>query len=133
LIIDSSIAVCWLLPDEQHVLAEAAIREVVGSGADVPAHFILEVANVLLVSQRRKRINSAPTYFADLLDLEIRTDTAGATEAAAQTLVLADRHGLTVYDAAYLELARRLGAPLATLDQALRRAAQDAGVPLFDA
>lgn len=97
----------------------------------MPALFLAEVANVLLVSSRRGRISSPLTFFADLLQLELRQDGAASVEALAQSIVLAERHALTVYDATYLELARRLGRPLATLDKPMRRAATEAGVPLF--
>lgn len=130
LVIDSSIAVAWLLPDEQATEADRAIAEVMSGGADVPAHFFAEVANLLAVSERHRRISSALMLLADLSVLDFRRDGAGSFEPVAQAVVLASRHGLTVYDAMYLELARRLGAPLATLDNPLRRAAVEAGVRL---
>ena len=132
LVIDCSIAVCWLLPDEEAEAADRAIRAVIASGAHVPAAFTFEVANVLLVNERRGRISTALAYLADLHELDIQTDAGSRMDATAQSVVLAQRHGLTVYDAAYLELAVRLGLPLATLDKQLRRAAEAAGVPLFD-
>jgi len=133
LVIDCSVAIAWLMPDEEDGVADEAIRAVIANGADVPGLFFSEVANVLLVNQRRGRLPSALSFLADVLELEIRRDAGSSPEAIAQSLVLAERHGLTVYDATYLELARRLRAPLATLDTALRRAAVEAGVPLFGA
>src|SRR6185437_1213302 len=93
----------------------------------------LEVANVLLVGERRGRCSQADTtqWLSYLSGLPIVVD--GATEARAwsDTVSLARQHGLTAYDAAYLELAMREGVSLATLDDPLRAAAQAAGVPIY--
>lgn len=131
LVVNSSIIVAWLMPDEDDAVAVHAIQEIIRSGADVPSLFLSEVANVLTVNSRRGRIGSPMTFLTDLLGLEFREDSGASFEAVSRAVVLAERHGLTVYDATYLELALRLGRPLATLDKPLARAATDAGVPLF--
>lgn len=131
LVVDSSIAIAWLMPDENDAVADHAIRDVIKSGADVPALFLMEVSNVLVANARRGRIPSALNFFADLMELEFRQDSGATIEAVAQSMVLAERHSLTVYDATYLELARRLRRPLATLDKSLARAADEAGVRIF--
>jgi predicted nucleic acid-binding protein len=134
-VIDCSIAVAWLMPDEQAAIADSAIARVMVEGADVPNLFPTEVGNVFLVNVRRRRwpYASVAPALADLQALEIRQDTGAATDRLRDVVALAERHGLTVYDAAYLELALRLAAPLATLDNELRDAARAAGAVLLDA
>lgn len=101
--------------------------------ASVPGLWWVEVANALQAGLRRKRISAAQrsAYLASLRDLPIRTDENTAAYAWGRTLSLSDVHGLTVYDAAYLELAIRLRLPLATLDHELRVAAAAENVVLL--
>ncbi len=84
---------------------------------------------------RRKRVDAEfrRAALGDLALLDISTDQQAASQAWSETLNLADQHRLTLYDAAYLELARRRGLPLATLDQELRAAAVTANVALVGA
>ena len=98
----------------------------------MPAIWWSEVRNLLLIGERHDRIDPSGTagFLADLETMSIGIDQAPVSEAV---LALARTHGLTVYDAAYLELARRLGAPLATLDRKLAAAAWAAGVVLLGA
>ncbi len=134
LVIDCSVAVAWLMPDEAAPLADHAMALVVREGADVPTQFLSEVGNVLLVNVRRRRI-PLPMVFQgldDLTSLALRPDGLAVSERIAETARIAQRYGLTVYDATYLELALRLSAPLATLDAPLAKAARSAGVRLFD-
>ena len=133
LVIDCSIAVAWLMPDEAASVADAAIRQVIADGAVIPALFLLEVANVLQVNARRKRISQAAVWFglADIRRLDLRQDPEASGTALREIVTLSERHELTTYDASYLELAIRLGMPLATLDVPLANAARAAGVPLF--
>jgi predicted nucleic acid-binding protein len=99
----------------------------------VPAIWPVEMVNVLLVNERRKRLTTADTTRVVRLvrELEIQVARAGSLEPFAGTLLLGRVHGLSSDDASYLELAMRTGAPLATLDAKLRSAAQAAGVGLF--
>src|SRR5260370_10188447 len=98
----------------------------------VPADWMLEVTNALLVAERRKRIAAASVNHAVgiLRQLPIRADAETDDQAGRQTLELARRHLLSIYDAAYLELALRLGAGLAALDEPLKVAAQKRGVTI---
>ena len=134
-VIDPSVALAWLLPDETNARADA-VRQAVETGADawIPTHWWLEVSNALLMAERRGRITRDGVAHAmslvEALPLEEDEETAG--QIAARTLALARKHGLTVYDAAYLELAHRRGAILATFDDQLRRAASKEGVPTSD-
>jgi predicted nucleic acid-binding protein len=134
LVIDSSIAISWLMPDEDAGAADRAMAEAMAEGADVPALFGFEVANVLVVNARRKRLSpdALASSLADLSCIDIRSEPAPAPDVLRAISGLAAQHGLTVYDAAYLELARRLGAPLATLDGRLREAAAAEKLSLFE-
>lgn len=128
LVLDGSLALAAVLPDETRPPAEA-IEAICNGNAHAPPHLLLEVLNGLVMAERRKRI---PRFLRDeiahlVCEWPLVTP---ATEAKhrLRTLSLAERHKLTVYDAAYLELALRLGAPLATFDAALAEAARAEGV-----
>ena len=127
LILDSSIALSWFLPGElsdENQTVQKLIEE--GVKAVVPSIWALEVANALLVAERRKRITQADSAaaWAALERLPIEADAETDRRAGSDILALARQQRLSVYDAAYLELAMRQGAPLASLDQVLRAAAQ---------
>jgi len=96
----------------------------------VPAVWWFEIRNALVVNERRGRLHQADTarFLRNLTQLAIRIDRAPAEAAL---LALARQYRLSVYDAAYLELAQREGQVLATLDEALRRAAMEVGVGLL--
>ena len=132
LVVDCSMVAAWILPDESNPGVEAVRLLVVDGGAVVPGHWRLEIANTLLMAERRKRMSGLDRQaaLAALEDLAIDVD--GDTDARAfhEIASLAARFGLTAYDAAYLELAHRTGLPLATLDDDLRAAAAKLGVAL---
>ena len=130
LVIDGSTALGFLMSDEQAPSALDALER--GVPAFVPAHWPLEVANGLLVAERRRRATHADVTEAlhVVLSLPIEVDRDTTRHVAGETAGLARQYGLTIYDAAYLELAMRLGAQLATSDAALARAAKKAGVGL---
>jgi predicted nucleic acid-binding protein len=134
LVLDASMVLSWLLPDEAseasvNVQAELAKAEDVW----VAAHWRLEVANSLCMAERRKRLNAAGIAQAVALftQLPVMVDPETNEHASAETLALARQHALSVYDAAYLELALRRGAALASLDGPLRLVANKLGVPLL--
>lgn len=131
MVLDSSATLAWVMDDERdNALASLDLLAV--DRAAVPQHWILEVTNVLMLAVRRQRLK--PGEPAAVLDririLPVQVDAETATRGWSDTLALAGRFGLTTYDAAYLELALRLDAPLATLDQGLARAARAAKVRL---
>jgi predicted nucleic acid-binding protein len=99
----------------------------------VPGLWWLEVANGLVMAERRRRIKSAESvaFVAMIEELPIIADEATGARALHETMSLAREHRLTAYDAAYLELAMRVGLPLATGDRSLRAAAERAGVDLL--
>ncbi len=132
-VLDPSLALSWYFEDERTPAADALLDQVAEAGAVVPTLWRLEIANGFQVAIRRKRIDTAfrDSAIAQLARLLITVDQAGDAYAWTTTLRLADRCGLTLYDAAYLELAQRRGLPLATLDKALFAAAKTVAVPIL--
>ena len=132
-VLDGSVTLAWLFHDEQDPYADAIIGKLPHIEMLVPRIWHLEVANVLLVGERRGRCSQADTtsWLGFLSGLPILVD--GSTEARAwsDTINLARQQSLTEYDAAYLELALREGLPLATLDSKLEAAATAVGVPRY--
>ena len=130
LVLDSSATLAWIYSDETTEQIRSVFDQVADTGAVVPALWRLEVANSLTVAVRRNRIDSEfrRAGLADLALLDITTDPQTDNQAWADTLLIADRYRLTLYDAAYLELAHRRQLPLATLDQELVAAARTAGI-----
>lgn len=132
-VLDCSMAMRWCFEDECDAVAEAALDAMAESEAWVPSIWLLEVANVLLVAERRQRLRPADSArFVELLaGLPIVVDETGRDLAHGPVLELARRTGLSAYDASYLELAMRLGEPLATGDERLAAAAAANGVGAF--
>lgn len=134
MVVDSSVTLTWCFEDEQTAASLALLEQVVEHGAVAPTVWPLEVLNALVMAERRKRVDAAQrqrlTSF--LRDLPIALDAETAAQAWSATVQLAERHRLTVYDAAYLELAQRRGLPLASLDNELRAAAEAVGVALVE-
>ena len=127
-VLDCSVTVSWLMPDES--CDAQFLDQVVQKGAIVPSLWTLEVGNVLLLAERHKRISSEQRNKAiyTLSELPIIIDPMTSHHAWLETMNLADRYGLTLYDASYLELALRRGLPLATFDSSLKRAANLSGI-----
>lgn len=122
-VLDASVAACWALADEEHPAATLAFARIQNEEAVVPALWWFEIRSILIVGERRKRIAEADTigFLRDLGRLPIRVD---RSPEESQVLRLARSHRLSVYDAAYLELALREQSPLATLDKELAGAAR---------
>jgi predicted nucleic acid-binding protein len=133
LVVDASVALAWCFPDEGSDYADKVLLALDGISILVPAVWSLEVANAILVGERNKRLHQREIQrFSTLLqNLSVDQDTQSAEENLANVLPLAREYSLSAYDAAYLELSLRHSAPLATLDQKLRKAAQKAGATLF--
>lgn len=134
LVIDGSTALGFLLKDERDTCALSALAAIEnGVPTYIPAHCFVETTNGLLMAERRKRVTQSDvTEALGLLGaLPIITDSETAAKAGSETIALARQYGLTIYDAAYLELAMRRGASLATNDLELARAATSAGVNLI--
>ncbi len=129
-VLDSSATLPWVFASEATADTHALHAVlVVGGKAWVPALWHLELGNVLLGAKRRNRIDRAGIdkflSTLTLYDIEVDDQTLGV--AWSKTLALAESFDLTVYDAAYLELALRKGLPLASLDEPLRKAMKKAG------
>jgi predicted nucleic acid-binding protein len=131
-VIDASVVLAWLFAEAQGEEADSVLRAAAGEGIVVPALFWLEVANALRTRLRRGVLRAADRDQALARVRALGALTAEMTEPDAEgldrTINLSDRYDLTVYDAAYLELALRLGEPLRTFDTALNRAALAVGV-----
>jgi predicted nucleic acid-binding protein len=132
-VLDCSVTVSWFFEDEADAHAEAVEDSLATAVAIVPALWPLEVANALLMGERRGRTTEAKAsaFLILLRSLPIEMDDETGLRAWRESLHLARAHGLSVYDAAYLELALRRGLPLATLDSKLKTAAATVGVTEF--
>ena len=134
-VVDASIAFAWILPSQASSNADALLKRIeMGDEAIVPPLWFLEVANGLLVAERRKTMAAPERRLAleRLSALGITVDEANARDAFGRTSALAEQYGLSVYDAAYLELAVRRSLPLGTRNRALRSAAEQSGIPRLD-
>ena len=132
-VLDCSVAMAWVFPDEANESTDALRESLLKDTAIVPALWSVEVANVLLVATRRGRISAADwPHIRDILEaLPIDVDAQSCTRVLDTVLPVANEHNLSVYDAMYLELALRIGIPLATLDKKLAAAADVAGVKIL--
>ncbi len=130
MVLDSSATLAWVYGDEITEPIRHVFHLVSEDGAWVTGLWKLEVANILEMGARRGRHDAAfrNSTLADLALLPISVDTETDRQAWGATLQVSERHRLTLYDAAYLELALRRGLPLASLDAELRRAARAEGV-----
>jgi predicted nucleic acid-binding protein len=132
-IVDCSVAMTWLFRDEATSKTAQLLARLANEAALVPAWWFIEVANVIAMAERKKRITLAQSnaFIADLGTLRIEADSDAAARAFSHLLPLCRSHKLTSYDAMYLELAIRRRLPLATLDADLRKAAKACGVGLL--
>ena len=132
LVIDASVLAAWFFADEEDARIDEVIETVALGEACAPTFFYFEIRNALVINERRGRITPAKSaeYLRDLSHMRIRLEHP-ADDRALMTLARARK--LTIYDAAYLDLALREGLALATLDGALKHAAIAEGVALFDA
>jgi len=135
LVLDSSVALAWCFFDEATDAAWEVLDRLDTTCAVAPSLLPLEIANVLALAERSRRIGAAriAEFVALIETLSILIDEQTSARALHGVLSLARSEKLTAYDAAYLELAMRLGLPLASKDSAMRRAATRLGVPLLGA
>jgi predicted nucleic acid-binding protein len=131
LVLDASITLSWCFPDEQAQVSLTTLdRLKTGDVALVPSFWCVEVLNALLVGERRGRISIENTkaFLRNLEKLRPAIDHVPFERITGSVQDLCRRHGLSPYDAIYVELAMREQVPLATLDQAQREAARAIGV-----
>ena len=135
LVIDASLTMAWYFDDESTPATDELLDQVARAGAIVPALWRLEVANAFQSAIRRQRVDAVyrDASLSELAMLPITIDADTNSYAWSTTLRLAERFSLTLYDAAYLELAQRRSLPLATLDRDLRAAAPVLNVELLGA
>jgi predicted nucleic acid-binding protein len=134
--LDASMTLAWHLKrvdQKEAALASLAFDSVRAHGATVPALWYPEVANGLLVAERRRirTVQETTTFESDIALLEITMDSASPGAIQPWVLSLGRSSQLTAYDATYLQLALRTASTLATFDQRLAEAARSAGVPVF--
>lgn len=131
-VLDCSITMAWCFEDEMNDYADSILENLKDSTAIVPTIWPLEVANVLLIAKKNKRITEvqAASYIDALSALPITVDHSTTSKAMHSIFVLATQADLTIYDAAYLELAIRENIPLLTLDNGVIKAAKKMNVPL---
>jgi predicted nucleic acid-binding protein len=133
-VVDASVGFSWVHESQATAETDKLLDEVAsGHAAVVPSMWFLEIANVLLMAQRRRRLTAAQrrTALATLGGLGLVVDEEGHRTAFFKTSELAEKHRLTVYDAAYLELASRRKLPLASRDEALVAAAKQCGIKVL--
>lgn len=133
LIVDASVAVSWCAVQQADASTWAAVAAVTERGGLAPPHFFLDVAAALRGLEQRGRLRAErlERFLSDLLTFPVLIDDAAGRDRLPDSLLLSRRHALTMYDAAYLELALGTVASLATRDQPLAAAAQAAGAHLF--
>jgi len=128
LVLDSSVCLSWFFPDERTAFTDAALDVAANEECWVPSLWRLEFSNALLAAERKRRLTRAERLqtLDEASRLSLRVD--AQVHDLRQISSLADRHALSAYDAAYLELALRLGAPMITLDKGLATAGAAAGL-----
>jgi predicted nucleic acid-binding protein len=132
-VIDNSVVMAWCFEDEASAYADAVLESLEDGEAVVPAIWPLEAGNVLLVAERRRRLDKAGAVrFLELVTgLPLTVEQESPERMLTDILALAREQRLSAYDASYLDLAMRRGLPIATQDKALRKAAGKCGVPIF--
>lgn len=132
-VIDTSVVMSWCFQDESSEYADDVLGRLTELTALAPSIWPLEVVNVLLVAERRKRLEQADSArFLTLLSrLPITVEDDRMALKMEKLLALGRAHGLSSYHAAYLDLAMRSGLPIATLDGNLLAAARRVNVPIL--
>jgi predicted nucleic acid-binding protein len=132
-VIDNSVVMTWCFIDEANQYADAVLDGLTEATAVVPAIWPLEVVNVLLVAERRKRLHESDSvrFLSLLSQLPIQIEPVWPTQSMKDLLALGRANDLSSYDASYLDLAMRQGLPIATLDQKLIEAATRIDVPIL--
>lgn len=122
IVIDASVAASWILPDERSPIAEQVLRDLPQEGGVVPDLFLHEIRNILVTNELRGRIQPTDSaqFLLRLRNLQLYQDDMQDDQTV---MALARKHGLTAYDAAYLETALRRGDTLPTFDHSLAEAA----------
>ena len=133
-VVDNSVVMSWCFEDEGGSYAEAVLESLETGEAFVPAVWPLEVGNVLLVAERKERLSEASVvrFLALVGGLPITVEQETPERMLKEIVSLAREHGLSTYDASYLDLAMRLGLPISTRDAPLLKAAKKCRVPAYE-
>jgi predicted nucleic acid-binding protein len=128
-VLDASVAITWVLRDEDHPMADLAFQYIQADSVVVPSIWWYEIWNVLIMNERRNRISpeDSAKFIRDLSQFSIGVDFPGGTH----LMDLSRKHKISAYDAAYLASAQSNRLPLATLDRSLQAAASAEGIPLL--
>lgn len=132
-VLDASVTLCWLFENQASAYTESVLDRLgKREEALTPAIWPFEVANALVVAERRKLLRPAQSaaFIEELSQLPLRIEPAGGERAFREVLEAARRYRLSIYDASYLELAMREALPLATVDGAMRAAARAVGLSI---
>jgi predicted nucleic acid-binding protein len=134
-VLDSSVALAWVLPDEANLTLDLLCDRLTDDIALVPPIWPLEIGNVLLLAMKRGRLTDKDMkqLITELRALPLEIDSTSTNQALEETMTVAKKYDLTTYDASYLELAKRRALPLATLDDKLRQACVSAKISLLPA
>ncbi|MDB6080864.1 MAG: PilT protein domain protein [Chlamydiia bacterium] len=133
-VLDCSVTMAWLFEDERTEFSERVLDKLQKEKAIVPSLWLLEVMNVLLVAEKRKQCTVAQSirFLETLKSLPIEIDEGIETSQCESLLLIGRAYDLSSYDTVYLDLALRLGHPLATLDAHLRKASKSAGITVLN-
>lgn len=132
-VIDNSVVMAWCFKDEISRYSDHILDSLEASTGFVPSIWPLEVSNVLLSAERKKRISEADSarFIALLAELPIIVEQESPERMIKEIFALARKHKLSSYNASYLDLAMRKGLPIATLDKNLLAAAKQSKVPIL--
>jgi predicted nucleic acid-binding protein len=132
-VIDNSVVMSWCFQDETSKYTDAILDYLEQATAYVPAIWPLEVSNVLLVAERRKRLSQSDSsrFISLLLELPIIVEPESPERMLSEILALAREYKLSSYDASYLDIAMRKGLPIATTDKNIISAARRSSVPIL--
>lgn len=133
-VLDCSVTMSWCFEDESDVYSESVMDRLGECEAVVPWIWTLEVANALITAERRARMTEADTsrFLRLLAGMPILMDVTPPAKTMDDLIALGRTHGLSAYDAAYLDAAMREALPIATLDAGLKAAATKAGVSILE-
>ncbi|MBI4831840.1 MAG: type II toxin-antitoxin system VapC family toxin [Candidatus Lindowbacteria bacterium] len=133
-VVDTTVAMAWCFEDEGNAYADAVLETLETCEAVVPSIWPLEVGNVLLVAERKKRVGEADVvrFLALLSSLPITVEQETPERMLKEIVGLAREQRLSTYDASYLDLAMRLGLPIATQDASLAAASKKCRTPVFN-
>lgn len=132
-VIDNSVVMAWCFEDQTSKYTESILERLKASEAFAPGIWPIEVGNVLLIAERKNILSKAAVarFLSLVQNLPIIVEQESSARMLTELVALAREHRLSTYDASYLDLAMRLGLPLATQDKALASAAKKCGLPLL--